>query len=1328
MASQPSQASRASGASSQASRPVATAQSLGPYAFQISSKPKLFTCTVCPDLQATSSHKLGKHNETPSHQGNVQATQEDERRRNREAEEGISRAGVSASSQAEERSAESPPESNMDWEADHPASDSCRPPSPHPSSSQEGSGFPQTTSSTIFAPYQPPPVKSAYQSAIDNIFHPEGAKEVEDMYDWDGIKGGEEREPWINEELLAAEIRKLEGTDDGADFFPFKNKQVFLTSLLRQLPRHHFSDDILKILLAWVKGMGVVSTPALNAIKEVEKSIYKLVGEGQGPKRFEGAHQHVFYLNSLSDIIRRQYANPRIRPHIHHYPRRDAGLHNYCDGTFINHNISQDLAPPMVELPFGNHAYVHEVVLVSSLPNIVIWVQRWYLGAHDRLRGEGCLVDQSGERFTLAEDDNFDFSIDDITHCGSSVKSIDVTQIYLDDEATEPLPSPNPIRTIANGRVVHANSFLIFSDNASENISKKWGINYVYYITNAALHRSAQHLESTIHFIGSSPSALATEMAEEVLRPFNNPSELVEAWDCTTRKDILVLPSVLLKAGDNQMLAEDCSCSVGAASKPCRSCEYGGTKEFKVSPAGFLSLLKPGKPRTPSQTLDTIEQILSLSTQGRISEIAKLQKKTGVRDRLSESISDSFLELQRKLKARRKKTVKPSERGGGKRARREESSDSKREEDFDADDESDDDSEFEGLSDLEDKSKEERDEFFWELLEEAKKKTYRNPFLDKRGLNIHLQSPTEILHTILFGGGKYTCHLTFKDHSAQIADYFIAVFESLNTSGLPAGKKINASYLLRFHGSLVGREFRVLMQTAAIALRPLVGMELMSEELWEVWRALGDLGAVAFVSSVAAEDEEEYLKRLDAVIQHAFLAMAKFRPAQLINGSKWHQLAHAPEDAENFSLLSLLSTEMFEKFNAVLRGAAIHTNKLARSRDVTTTLNRQAVMSHIISGGFFKSEGAYRQAGAGVLSFMESSSLFSRMYGIEGAPKAKPGTCSSPASSNPLPLPPPAIFVELGLTDHRPLTQLFRRAHNFTAISDDKVSDGDFVHVKAKCSKIATSPGLHRVVAILQPTSTPPPSPSKIFQYTFVITEAFKRDKVIHLDYKMAVYRPTSEYFTFVLSDIDTVANVQHDCISQECGIDAVGGVTIEEREETAIRKPSLSHNHPRDDPTKDSFILNSHLIHSYPLLYHLYPRIPRAPAPTNITNTAATFGENLGDGFEEVAEKRAKRPETKKETAAQKKQWAEKVKEHNLLVQKKVNDMLPKRKGAGRAPGRGHNLARAYQRKWREEGGGEQSGSDGGLMTELDGYDDEEEERDEQAEEEQEEEGDLYE
>ncbi|KAK4690412.1 hypothetical protein P7C70_g9587, partial [Phenoliferia sp. Uapishka_3] len=314
---------------------------------------------------------------------------------------------------------------------------------------------------------------------------------------------------------------------------------------------------------------------------------------------------------------------------------------------------------------------------------------------------EGCLVDQGGERLTLAKDNLFDFSIDEITHCGSAIKSIDITQIFLDDDAEEPLPSPNPIRTIANGRVVHSNGFLIFSDDASELITKKWGINYIYYISNSALHRSVQHLESTIHFIGNSPNASAIEMQRKFF--------VLSTWDCTTRKDILILPFVLLKAGDNQMLAEDCSSSVGAASRPCRGCDYGGTKDFKASPAGFLALIKPGVPRTPAQTLDTIEEILSLSTQGRISDIAKLQKKTGVRDRLSESIADSFLELQRKLTAQRKKKPrKTSERGGGKRARKEETSDSEPEEDDEEGDESNAESDFEGLSDLEGMSKEER--------------------------------------------------------------------------------------------------------------------------------------------------------------------------------------------------------------------------------------------------------------------------------------------------------------------------------------------------------------------------------------------------------------------------------------------------------------------------------------------------------------------------------------------------------------------------------------------------------------------------------------------
>ncbi|KAK4698343.1 hypothetical protein P7C70_g7937, partial [Phenoliferia sp. Uapishka_3] len=1323
MASQ--ERTQASGRSSQAVGVAnANARAIGPYALQTHTGPNRFRCSVCSSIQPTSSTKLKEHMLTPAHQGAVERALEDTLRDVRESQQSSSQVQASESSGVHPSSAEL--SAGMDWESDHASSAIPHPASPHYSSSQNESEPTQPPSSTIFAPFQPPPVKSAFAKAVHDIFHPEEAEEVEDIYDWDGVRGGEEKEPWIDEILLEEEIAKLKGIELGSDFFPFKNKEVFLTSLLRQLPRHLFSDSVLKILLAWSKGMGVVNTPAFNAIKKLEKRMFKLVGEGQGPQRFVGAHDHVFYLNPLADIIRREYANPQIRPHLHPYPRRDAGLHNYCDGDFINHELSEDLAPPMVELSSGNHAYVHEVVSLSSVSEVVVWVQRWYLNGDEELRGEGCLVDQGGKRLTLNEDVKFDFSVDDITRCGSAVNSVDSTQIYPNDKAKDPLPSPNPIRTIANGRVVHSNGFIIFSDDASEHVSKKWGICYIYYLTNAALHRSVQHLESTIHFIGSSPKASAIEMAEAVLQPFNDTTGLVEAWDCTTKKDILVLPFVLIKAGDNQMLAEDCSSSVGAASKSCRTCKYGGTKKYKASPAGFLALIKPGEPRTPDQTLITIEEILTLSTQGRITDISTLQKATGVRDRLSESISDALLELHRKLRGFRKS--KGGGGGGRKRARREETSESEEGDDEAEDDDdeaeaSDVDSEFEGLDDLLDQSKEEREEEFWKLLEEAKKRTYRNPFLDKQGLNIHLQSPTEILHTILFGGGKYTCRLTFKDYSTQLSDYFIAMFESLDTSGLPAGKKINAQYLLRFHGSLVGREFRVLMQTGAIALRPLVGMGLMSEELWEVWRALGDLGAVAFVSSVAAKDKEGYLQRLDAVIQHAYFAMAKFRPTQLINGSKWHQLAHAPDDAKNFSLLSLSSTEKFEKFNAVFRGAAIHSNKLAGSRDVATKINQQAVMSHIISGGFFQNQGEYRQAGAGVLKFMKSSSLFARMFGVEGAPKAKPGTCSYPAESKPLPLPPAAIFDEIGLQDTRPLTQLFRRAHNFTASSDDKIWSGDFVHVAADCTQKPTSPCLHRVIAIVKPKSTPPPSPSTIFGNPVVITELYKRKRSLHLDYKMAVYQPTSKYFSFALSDIDTAVNVQHDCITQECDPNPVGGVTMEEREETAIRKPSISHNHSPDNPKDDSFILNSHLIHSYPLLFHLYPPIRKPPLPTNIANTAAGFGEDLDDGFKEAAKEREKRLGKKKETAAEKKEWNQIVKEHSLLVQKKASDMLPTRRGAGRAPGRGHNLARAYQQKWKEEAG-EVSGSDGGLVTEVEEDDEEEEEEDE---EEENEEDDLY-
>lgn len=80
----------------------------------------------------------------------------------------------------------------------------------------------------------------------------------------------------------------------------------------------------------------------------------------------------------------------------------------------------------------------------------------------------------------------------------------------------------------------------------------------------------------------------------------------------------------------------------------------------------------------------------------------------------------------------------------------------------------------------------------------------------------------------------------------------------VSTSGLSAGQTLNASYFVQYAGSLVGKELKLVCQTAATAFRPMVEQGHLSEDVWKIWRAIGDVGALIYQPSVAAENEESY--------------------------------------------------------------------------------------------------------------------------------------------------------------------------------------------------------------------------------------------------------------------------------------------------------------------------------------------------------------------------------------------------------------------------------------------------------------------------------------
>lgn len=128
-------------------------------------------------------------------------------------------------------------------------------------------------------------------------------------------------------------------------------------------------------------------------------------------------------------------------------------------------------------------------------------------------------------------------------------------------------------------------------------------------------------------------------------------------------------------------------------------------------------------------------------------------------------------------------------------------------------------------------------------------------------------SPVGILHAFLYGPVKYVWRMTVAAGDLPAAkqtlqDHAKCWLEQISTAGLAAGKTLNADYFLHYSGSLVGKELKLICQTAATAFRPMVKQGIMSEDVWRIWCAIGDLGALIYQPSIAAECEDCYFVSL----------------------------------------------------------------------------------------------------------------------------------------------------------------------------------------------------------------------------------------------------------------------------------------------------------------------------------------------------------------------------------------------------------------------------------------------------------------------------------
>lgn len=114
------------------------------------------------------------------------------------------------------------------------------------------------------------------------------------------------------------------------------------------------------------------------------------------------------------------------------------------------------------------------------------------------------------------------------------------------------------------------------------------------------------------------------------------------------------------------------------------------------------------------------------------------------------------------------------------------------------------------------------------------------------GFDVHQDTPVESLHTHLLGVIKYIWNQTtyVLEKKASLAK-FQERLSSVESRGLKLPVSIDAEYICRFRGGLIGKHFKTLSQVMPFAINGLVDIKLLN-----TWLAIGRLTVMIWKAEI----------------------------------------------------------------------------------------------------------------------------------------------------------------------------------------------------------------------------------------------------------------------------------------------------------------------------------------------------------------------------------------------------------------------------------------------------------------------------------------------
>ncbi|KAI5995587.1 hypothetical protein EDD15DRAFT_2134054, partial [Pisolithus albus] len=914
--------------------------------------------------------------------------------------------------------------------------------------------------------------------------------------------------------------------------YPWPSKAHFLTELLFSSPRLPFSEAQKRAILSWAKELGARDVPSLYSLNCCHEEIKKLVGDPT--KKVVSASANVFYINDVANAIAKDYANPLTRFAMQDFPEDGGkGMSQVFHGEKLLHELP---SPPAVRVD-GTIYFVDE--LLQECSGDYFFPERFFLAAPEVVGGdiEGLL--QTKDVYALgrtAKRTEAGFIVSDekvIMPTSSFRRSFEEISRYsselscglTESSKARASLSPNVWQEKSGGWMVYNVPLIIFMDDVSGNISKQWNKHHVIYMSNANLSREMLEQEFYVRFVTSSPHAAPMELMHAMKE--NAAESGITAWDCRDNEEVVLVPHALFAAGDNPMQGEECSQAGLNCNYFCRTCDVGGNKEYKESDIGYSTLFKSGNHRTPERTMNTIKEQFHLATLSGATEKVKASvSTTGIQDSISLRILHTVIDLGKRLRKRQAGTPAMPES----------------------------------------QVREALDNEFASLLQGSALEDAINPLLGMKGMNIHLDTPTEILHTVLLGVVKYFWAQTvFLLEKAKLLATFQSRLEAINRDGLNV-PSLNAEYICRYKGGLIGKHFKSLAQ-----VMPFVIHDLVPQRVVDGWTTIGEL--VMLLWHTRIDDTEAYLARLSRKIEDFLNITSICAPSIIISKPKFHFLVHLPTYIRRFGPALLFSTERYESFNHVFRLTCIHGNHQGPSQDSCRKFARFDFVKHILTGGFWYEPRVQKwvRAGPVVQDFLSDHQEHARLFGIKVANgKTEPSKAVRWETTQ-------CARIDMSLS--MPV-QYVHQGDSFISKDGEKLRLGGHVIFVNATTPSGFSVG--RIVEILIRDTV-----QRSVAHVAIQVFSFS---ILHPSIHLPCLELTDNKLVVSPHDVICIANVQHNCIDSKC-TGFVSSIIRQERSETTRTRAVTYH-----EPTHKYF-LNMYSIHNYAhILATLPPSLRSTP------------------------------------------------------------------------------------------------------------------------------------